>query len=108
MVGPQGPEGPAGPTGPAGVSGLEVVWALNPPSTSATVAGFGTFSAGAACPTGKKVIAGGYEGVNNGSFLLPYASFPLSATTWRVMVRNTGSASMSNVQVRVYAVCVSE
>jgi hypothetical protein len=108
MVGPQGPEGPAGPQGPAGVSGVEVVFALNPALTAATVAGFGTFTGSVACPSGKYVIAGGYESLNNAGFLLPYASYPTSATTWRVMLRNTGSASVSNVQVRVYAVCATD
>jgi hypothetical protein len=108
LVGPQGPDGPTGPQGPAGLSGFEVVFALNPPVTPAIVAGFGTLTGAVACPSGKHAVAGGYEGINNGGFLLPYASYPTSATTWRVMLRNTGSASVSNVQVRVYAVCATD
>jgi hypothetical protein len=108
MVGPQGPDGPAGPQGAAGLSGFEVVFALNPPVTPVTVAGFGTFTANVACPSGKTVIGGGFESLNSAVLVLPYASYPTSATNWRVMLKNYTSSNATNVQVRVYAVCATD
>jgi len=54
--GEQGPEGLPGPQGPAGISGLVVVSnAVEPPSADPhRIQGWAT------CPTGKKVIGGGY------------------------------------------------
>jgi hypothetical protein len=74
-------------------------------SAQATVAGFGMISLTAACPVGKHVIAGGFESLANAVQFAPVASYPLSADTWRVVLRNTTSATLASVQLRVYAFC---
>lgn len=105
--GPTGPAGPAGPSGASGVAGLEIVSAISPAVTPATVGAFGTFGGNASCPAGKRAVGGGFESLLNASHMLPIGSFPVSDTTWRVMLRNTWSSSMSNVQVRVYVICAT-
>jgi hypothetical protein len=61
----------------------------------------------AACPTGKHAVSGGYEALNGGIFLTPVASYPVAPTIWRVDLRNTGTSAVSNVQLRVYVICVN-
>jgi len=104
-MGPMGPVGPQGPQGVAGVSGYEVVWGN---TAVGSVSGFGTFTGTASCPVGKHPLAGGYEGLFNGIFLTPSASFPMSTSTWRVNLRNTTASDVTNVQLRVYVICASD
>lgn len=105
-TGPTGQMGPAGPVGPAGVSGLQTVFTLNP-TPPTTVPSFGTVAGTATCPEGKRAIGGGFESLGNASQMLPIASYPVTATTWRVMLRNTLSTALSTVQVRVYVICAT-
>lgn len=64
-AGPIGPEGPQGPQGSPGLTGLEWITASG---TMVAPGGTGPSSAlRAACPSGKKVIGGGYEQIWNGS-----------------------------------------
>lgn len=85
------------------MSGYEVVTAVTP---IVTVPGFGTFTAGATCPSGKHVIAGGYEALGSAILLTPIASHPtITIDTWRVILRSPQVSQTANVQLRVYAVC---
>ena len=62
----------------------------------------------AACPAGKRVIAGGHELASSASQQLNVtmsAPFEGTVSGWRVNFRNSFSAGLTNVQVRVYAVC---
>jgi hypothetical protein len=110
-AGQQGPAGPAGPPGPPGaqgnpgqngVSGLEVVYqsTLSNSDTQKSVT--------AACPAGKKVVAGGGFAWANGIGVFPdqvgiVASFP-TGSSWRVVAQEL-DASATAWYLRAYAVC---
>ena len=71
----------------------------------------------AQCPAGKKPLGGGYEplvpgtpatpGAGNVVFLMLSSSAP-TADGWTVSLRNGSGSTRSNVQFRVWAVCVSQ
>ncbi len=129
VSGPAGPTGPAGPqgekgdkgdTGAAGapglpgaqgepgVSGLEVVSAIVPavPTSDATPSG-GFFDATAACPAGKRVISGGFQYMAWTFQVQLMESYPMDATTWKVVLRNGNPWSVNNLQIKVYAICAA-
>jgi hypothetical protein len=74
-------------------------------------------SAAVQCSTGKRPVGGGWEpliatgtgdptpGFGNSVFLTPAMSAP-TADGWTVSLRNGSGSSRSNVQFRVWAVCV--
>ena len=103
-MGPAGPQGPAG-TGGGGLSDVEVPSTLNP-APPVTVSSFGTITGTATCPVGKRAIAGGFEALGGAGQMLPVSSFPNTESSWRVVLRNTTTGSMTNAQVRVHVVCV--
>jgi hypothetical protein len=105
LPGAQGPAGPAGPAG--GLVGYEVVSA---DSALGVVANNTMVTASAGCSEGKLPLGGGFEPValsatNNVIFLTPISSGP-SGNGWSVTLRNNTGVSRSNVQFRVWAVCV--
>lgn len=110
-AGPQGATGPAGPQGPAGVSGYEIVRVSAPVSPAGVNAG-GQVSGIALCPTGKRVISGGFEALYTqfmaASGLVASASFPYTENSWKVTMRNPSGYAVSNVTVAVFAVCVAQ
>jgi hypothetical protein len=55
------------------------------------------------CPTGKRVLGGGYESGAN-AVLHTLASFPPTQSSWRVAIRLSQDTS-ATVTFRVYAVC---
>jgi hypothetical protein len=103
-AGPQGALGPQGPAGPAGVGGYEVVFGR----TQETINGNRTSNGVAACPVGKRIIAGGFENANVNLPLYPVASFPsVDDNSWKVTLRlNQITAAL--VEFRIYAVCVAQ
>jgi len=56
-----------------------------------------------ACPTGKRVLGGGYE-TNANAVVHTLASFPPTQSTWRVVVRLSQDTA-ATFTFRVYAVC---
>jgi hypothetical protein len=97
-----------GPMGPPGVSGYEFV-----PVTAATptagVNGFGVVSGVAQCSPGKRIVSGGFEAIASGGNLVASSSYPdIVANAWRITLRNTSVNPATAVQVRVYAICVSQ
>jgi hypothetical protein len=90
-----------------GVSGWEVVSAPTPATGGATVISGGWFTATVACPAGKRPLAGGFEAAGNGPQLTVIGSLPMSSATpgWMVELRNNTSLMLSNVQIRVFAIC---
>ena len=117
LPGGPGPEGPQGPAGePGGLNGYQAVAAdseLFPNVIS------GAFVGGAvACPTDKQPLAGGFEplvagGSGNpptpGNGTVTFLTLVSSAPTtngWSVSFRNNSGQSRSNVQFRVWALCV--
>jgi hypothetical protein len=102
LPGAQGPAGPAGPAG--GLVGYEVV--SQDSALFASVANMTMVTATAPCSEGKLPLGGGFEPVTtNAPFLNAVSSGP-SGSGWSVTLRNSTGAARSNVQFRVWAVCV--
>jgi len=69
------------------------------------------------CSAGKRPVGGGYEpllvgtpptpGAGNSVFLMLTSSMPL-ADGWTVSLRNGSGSSKSNVQFRIWAICVAQ
>ena len=125
-VGPQGsagPQGAAGPTGPQGAQGSIGPIGLAGPQGAPGISGYerifgdtGTLQMNvgvssfvtAVCPAGKRVVGGGHELASSSSQQLSVtmsAPFESTVSGWRVNFRNSLNAGLTNVQVRVYAVC---
>jgi len=111
-IGPIGPQGAIGPQGPAGVAGLEVIKATV--TSTAAMAFQSELKAKALCPTGKRVVSGGY----NLTGALPRSltvltSYPdtgdaIVTDGWIVEFRNNTSTNLGVVNVAVFATCVSK
>ncbi|HKB36866.1 MAG TPA: hypothetical protein VKD72_10455 [Gemmataceae bacterium] len=56
------------------------------------------------CPNGKRVLGGGYDSTPISAALHTIASFPATAFSWRVIVRNSQPDAVT-FSWRVYAVC---
>jgi hypothetical protein len=78
----------------------------NNPNPPITVGSFATITGNASCPAGKRAIAGGFEALGGAIQMTPNGSYPVSETTWRVVMRNLLTTSLANAQVRVYVVCL--
>ena len=117
LPGGQGPEGPPGPAGePGGLNGYQAVAADS--DLFGIVLNGAVVGGAVACPADKQPLAGGFEplvpGVNgnpptpgNGNmmFLTLVSSAP-TTNGWSVSFRNSSGQSRSNVQFRVWALCV--
>lgn len=104
LMGPIGPAGPQGPAGAGGIGPLEIVSALNS-TAMVNVPGGSSITVDVACPADKQAISGGFQALAFAVNMVPVASYPLNATTWRVMLRNQGATQINMVQVRAYVVC---
>jgi hypothetical protein len=101
QTGPQGPAGTPGPQGqpgtpgPAGVAGYEII------STHETLPLNGSIEVTATCPTGKRVIGGGYVAPS----VLDSASSsrPEGDNGWRVEFKSNGGSGDASA----YAICAS-
>jgi hypothetical protein len=93
--GPPGPQGQPGTPGPAGVAGYEII------STHETLPLNGSIEVTATCPTGKRVIGGGYVAPT----VLDAASSsrPEGDEGWRVEFKSNGG----NGDASVYAICAA-
>jgi hypothetical protein len=91
--GDTGEAGPAGPPGAGGIGGYEIV------HRDVDVGGFGSASADASCPTGKKATGGGVWA--NGSLIARSAPF---GNGWTGVVRNP---FIDGETITVYAICVN-
>jgi Collagen triple helix repeat (20 copies) len=99
-IGATGPQGPAGPQGaPGGISGYQVV------SETLTFVPGTTGTAGAACPSGKVVVGGGYALFNNYSVWQIHGSKP-EPPYWSVSFFYPGTAG-GDGQIRIYAICAT-
>ncbi len=100
-VGPQGATGATGPQGPAGISGQMIASTamltlnLMPNQQS---------SLDVTCPTGKRVLGGGWETNNPSANVHALSSYPLSQTSWRVVIRLSQDTA-ATFGFRVWAVC---
>jgi hypothetical protein len=105
----QGPQGVPGPQGFAGVNGVSGYERVQGDSPTLQLAPTVTSSVSVACPAGKRAVAGGFEMVSMSSQSLSViGSLPVDTTTsssWRVAFRNSTTGSISNIQVRVHAIC---
>lgn len=93
--GPQGQPGVPGPSGPAGVSGYEIV------NTMGTLPTNGSVSVVATCPSGKRVLGGGYV-VPSEADTAPL-SRPEADNAWRVDFKSNGGSGTASV----YAICAA-
>ena len=101
-TGSQGPIGSQGPGGPPGVSNLGIVSVAAPVPASGPD-GNGQVTVRADCPTGKKVIGGGYAITGDiPGAATAYRSFPSDDVSWTVAVNNTYVQSQT---VNAYAIC---
>ena len=96
-----GAQGPAGSQGPAGVSGWEIVTV-----TDSILLNGAPITVRADCPTGKKVLGGGFSHVPtdpSGPFLVDAQNnYPSSATRWTVTL---ASGYVVATTLTVYAIC---
>jgi hypothetical protein len=113
--GPIGPVGPVGPMGPqglqgepgqqgiqgaAGISGLEIVHAFNRVENEPRVDAF------ANCPTGKKVLGGGYQIGSNNLNTSAFASGPNGDSGWAVSVASNDYPNPRAIlTLDVWAIC---
>ncbi|MFL5943220.1 MAG: hypothetical protein ACJ75L_08155 [Gaiellaceae bacterium] len=99
-----GLRGRRGPQGEAGLIDLSKLGLVD--SGDATVAPGATGSVSAACPSGTKVVGGGFAITHgNDDKIDTYSSGPDAAlTAWSTKVTN---GSHSNATVHAYAICVS-
>jgi hypothetical protein len=107
QTGPQGPAGAPGPQGvpgpqgqpgspsPVGVAGYEII------STHETLPLNGSIEVTATCPTGKRVIGGGY--VAPSVLDAASSSRPEGDNGWRVEFKSNGG----NGDASAYAICAS-
>jgi hypothetical protein len=96
--GPQGapgPQGQPGAPGAASIAGYEII------NTHETLPLNGSIEVTATCPTGKRVIAGGY--VAPSVFDTASSSRPEGDSGWHVEFKSNGG----NGDAMVYAICVS-
>ena len=96
--GPQGatgPQGQPGTPGPAGIVGYEII------NTHETLPLNGSIEVTATCPTGKRVIAGGY--VAPSVLDTASSSRPEGDKGWRVEFKSNGGKGDASV----YAICAS-
>jgi hypothetical protein len=96
--GPQGgpgPQGQPGKPGPAGVAGYQII------NTRETLPLNGSIEVTATCPTGKRVIAGGY--VAPSVLDTASSSRPEGDKGWLVEFKSNGGTG----EASVYAICVS-
>jgi hypothetical protein len=108
-LGPTGPQGPAGPTGPQGPSGASsLVTVLN---SATSTAGQGQLILQVPCPSGKKVVGGGYkvDPELNGNLAGPnevriQGSYPLSPSVW-VVRSHAGQDQVGPWTLQVWAIC---
>ncbi len=101
-AGPSGPQGAAGPSGPSGVSGYQIVARQEflAPSTSASVH--------VECPTGKKVLGGGFN-IETPNEVKVFSSEPsdgqgnLIDHGWNVFVQNAGALTRQTTAIAICA-----
>jgi hypothetical protein len=96
----QGPQGDQGPQGPKGDAGITRVTITQVPTSVQVPSGLVPQTYVAACPSGK-VIGGGFDAGAPGKVI---ASFPASATAWRVTYDNNTGVSQP---LGVYAICLT-
>jgi len=100
--GPTGPEGPAGsqgpigsqgPGGPPGVSNLGIVSAsatIPGATPSDTIPGQIQLTVRVDCPTGKKIMGGGYSSTGDRPDAVQvYRSFPSDDASWSITANNS-------------------
>ena len=99
QTGPQGPAGAPGPQGPPGIAGPPGVADYEIINTHETLPLNGSIEVTATCPSGKRVIAGGYVAPR----VLDTASSsrPEGDSGWRVEFKSNGGMG----EASVYAIC---
>jgi hypothetical protein len=99
QTGPQGPAGAPGPQGPPGIAGPPGVAGYEIINTHETLPLNGSIEVTATCPSGKRVIAGGY--VAPSVLDTASSSRPEGDSGWRVEFKSNGGMG----EASVYAIC---
>jgi hypothetical protein len=99
--GPTGPAGPAGPAGAQGPPGPSTLSTLSPAFGSVTIAADDFDGGTVVCPSGKRVVSGGFfvDG-NDVEVFLSEAND--DRTGWVVAADNLGSANPADLEVVAY------
>ena len=104
LKGDTGAVGATGPTGAAGVSGYQrVVTTLTNPSLAAG----GENVQFATCPSGKRVVGGGFVVFNASGKWSDSSNGAFSETQWVVALANFTGAAISANRVEITAICVT-
>jgi hypothetical protein len=101
QTGPQGPAGAPGPQGPPGIAGPPGVAGYEIINTHETLPLNGSIEVTATCPSGKRVIAGGY--VAPSVLDTASSSRPEGDSGWRVEFKSNGGMG----EAAVYAICAT-
>ena len=101
QTGPQGPAGAPGPQGEPGTPGPPSVAGYEIINTHETLPLNGSIEVTATCPTGKRVIAGGY--VAPSVLDTASSSRPEGDSGWRVEFKSNGGTG----EASVYAICAT-
>jgi|ERR1043165_531894 len=100
--GEPGAQGLQGIQGPAGISGLEVVRTVSRVENEPRIDGY------AACPAGKRVLAGGYALGSNNLNTSVFTSGPYSSTEWVVSAATNDYPNPRSVlTLDVFAICAN-
>ena len=109
-AGPQGPQGvqgiqgPAGPVGPIGPAGTTVSGWERVASGEITIEPLGVGGVAATCPTGKKVLGGGYFLKTPRETDTVFENFPtFIGNGWKVAARNQSDVFETTIQA--YGIC---
>jgi len=101
LTGSKGDTGAAGTNGKDGVNGYEIVTGASSDSNPSMWKG-----STAVCPTGKKVVGGGYNVSGQIIEIFVFDNKPLSDTTWKVAGYNKFDQSLG-WSLQAYAICVN-
>jgi hypothetical protein len=104
LTGAKGDAGPKGEGGPSGISGYQVVEGN---VAEGTKSGFNLSTSVAECPSGKKLLGGGFRtltGANTTIFVADDGPSETHANTWEVLLTNSTVSAYSQ---RAFAICAT-
>jgi hypothetical protein len=108
--GPRGPQGPQGAQGLQGSQGPKGGLDLSKVSYASEI-GFvpaqGRATVAATCPSGQKVLGGGFNIVGTPTNLNVLQSYPSGDRTWNVTIEDLSSTPVVGGSFFAYAVCAS-
>lgn len=107
LKGPQGNTGAQGAPGPQGQPGVSGYQQVVSTLSNQTLGAFGENVQFVNCPTGKRVVGGGFIVFNAVGRWLNGTNGPSSDTQWVVALENFSNATITAGQINIYAICVA-